>query len=163
MDRLSFDEYGCLLALMAKSRSEDPFTKVGGAAFNKEGRCLATAYNGLSRGAILPDWMNLEENRVRKNDYFIHCEANLCSLLKRGECETVYLTISPCVSCCQNLVALGVKRVVYLKEYHRCNKFKEFFIFHRVSYEELDDQSKQNILNYIKELNNFEELFKKRD
>lgn len=32
-DRLSFEEFGILLALAASSRSEDIFTQVGGAAF----------------------------------------------------------------------------------------------------------------------------------
>jgi dCMP deaminase len=159
MDRLSWDEYGCFLALVSKSRSIDPFTRVGGAALNEENRVLGTAYNGLKPGAEMPEWMKLEENRPQKSELFLHCESNLCSLLTRNQCKTIYLTLSPCIKCCQQLAALNVKRIVYLKEYDKCSKFKEFCDFHSIQYEQLSVKSKTNILNYIENKNNFEELF----
>jgi len=157
-NRLTFDEYGCLLALMAKSRSEDKFTRVGGAAFDYNNRVLGVSYNGLKSGHDLPDWMKLEENREKKSDLFIHCESNLCALLTKGQCKTIYLTLSPCIKCCQSVAALNIQRVVYLKEYEKCNKFKEFFDFHGIVYEELPIDSKDNIYNYLGDLHNVEEL-----
>jgi deoxycytidylate deaminase len=156
--RLSFDEYGSLLALVAKSRSEDPHTQVGGVAFNKEKRIKATAYNGLKSGMQLPDWMHLDNNRIEKADLMIHCESNLCSGLLKGECDTVYLTISPCIKCCQNIAALDIKRVIYLKEYLKCSKYKQFLSFYGIDYRELSDKEKQNIKNYLLDHNNFLEL-----
>lgn len=156
--RLSFDEYGCLLALVGKCRSEDFFTRIGGAAFNANHRVLGVAYNGLKPGQVMPEWMKLEENRDKKSDLFIHCESNLCALLTKGQCKTIYLTQSPCIKCCQNIAALDIQRVVYLKEYKRCNKFKDFLTFHHVDYQELINESKQKILEYLKDLKNFEEL-----
>jgi dCMP deaminase len=158
MNKLSWDEYGCFLALCGKSRSIDPHTRIGGCAINNENRVLGVSYNGLKSGVEMPEWMKLEENRERKSDLFIHCESNLCALLVKGQCKTIYLTQSPCIKCCQNIAALDVKRVVYLKEYKKCNKFKDFLSFHRIDFEELSNNSKNNILNYIKELNNFDEL-----
>lgn len=158
MERLSWDEYGCLLALMAKSRSEDVHTRIGGIALNEKGRVLGASYNGLKPGQSMPDWMKLEENRDKKGDFFIHCESNLCAQLVKDQCYTLCLSQSPCIKCCQNVAALNVKRVVYLKEYKKCNKFKEFFDFHGIQYQELSKESKARILNYIKDLNNFEEL-----
>jgi deoxycytidylate deaminase len=67
MNRLTFDEYGCFLALAGKSRSEDEFTKIGGAAFNSENRVLGVSYNGLKSGQEMPDWMRLAENRELKS------------------------------------------------------------------------------------------------
>jgi deoxycytidylate deaminase len=156
--RLTWDEYGCLLALIGKSRSEDPFTKVGGVALNKDGRVLGVSYNGLKSKVEIPDWMYSVENRERKSDFFIHSEANLCALLKKGECHTLCLTQSPCIKCCQNIAALDIKRIVYVKEYNNCNKFRDFLNFYTIEYQELTNDSKRNILNYLKNLNNFCEL-----
>lgn len=157
--RLSFDEYGILLALCAKSRSEDFFTRIGGAAFSHENRVLGVSYNGLKPGQVVPDWMKLEENRDKKSDFYIHCESNLCAFLTKDSCKTLFLTQSPCIKCCQNIAALNVQRVVYLKEYKKCNKYKEFLTFHGIEWGELSRESKDIVLNYIKNLKNFEELF----
>ena len=151
-NRLTFEEYGCLLALMAKSRSEDPHTRIGGVALNKNGRVLGASYNGLKPGATIPDWMYKEENRKKKSDFFIHCESNLCALLIKGECYTLCLTQSPCIKCCQNIAALDIQKVVYIKEYEKCKEFKEFFDFHKIKYEELSKPSKEKIMNYLKEI-----------
>jgi deoxycytidylate deaminase len=156
--RLTFDEYGCLLALCAKSRSIDPHTRIGGCAFDKENSVIALSYNGLKPGVEMPDWMKLEEYREKKGDLFIHCESNLCARLVRNECESIFLSNSPCIKCCQNIAALNIKRVVYLKEYHRCNKFKEFFDFHGVEYRELNTKEKNRIREYLFDVNNFTEL-----
>jgi len=158
MNRLSWDEYGCFLALVGKSRSIDPHTRIGGSAFSSENRVLGVSYNGLKSGMELPDWMTLEENRAKKGDLMLHCESNLCSLLTRNQCTTIYLTQSPCIKCCQNIAALNIQRVVYLKEYKNCGKFKEFLEFHRIQFEQLNSDSKKNILNYIKDTSNFDEL-----
>jgi hypothetical protein len=156
--RLSFDEYGSLLALVVKSRSEDPHTQVGGVAFNKEKRIKATGYNGLKSGMQLPEWMRLDSNRTEKSDLMIHCESNLCSGLVKGECDTIYLTISPCIKCCQNIAALDIKTVIYLKEYLKCSKYKQFLSFHNIKYRQLSDNEKQNIKKYLIDQDNFLEL-----
>lgn len=157
--RLTFDEYGCLLALCAKSRSIDPHSRIGGCAFNHNNEVLGVAYNGLRSGVELEDWMRLEENREKKSDLFIHCESNLCALLTKNNCKTLYLTQSPCIKCCQNICALNIQRVVYLKEYAKCNKYRDFLNFHKIKYEQLSNIGKKNIINYISEIKNFEELF----
>jgi deoxycytidylate deaminase len=158
-DRLSFDEYGCFLAWSAKSRSVDPHTKVGGVAFDAQRRIIGAAYNGMKPGAQIPDWMSWEENRERKGNLMIHCESNLCSYIRRGECETIYLTLSPCHRCCQNIAALDIKRVVFLKEYAKDTFYKEFFTFHGLKeYFELPKEGKQKILRYIQDPANLSEL-----
>jgi deoxycytidylate deaminase len=149
MERLSKDEYGCLLALSASTRSEDPHTRVGAAAMTVEGRIIGLSYNGLKSGMIKPSWMDEEENRQRKGELMIHAEQNIVSLIKRGECHTLYLTISPCIGCCNTIASHEIKRVVYLKEYHRCSKFKDFLSFYGIKYEELDIKGKNNIISHI--------------
>jgi len=156
--RLTKDQYSCFLALVAKSRSEDPHTKIGAVAISEDNRVLASSYNGLKSGFELEKWMFLEENREKKADYFIHAEANLCALLKKDECHTIALTQSPCIRCCQQIGSLNIKRVIYIKEYERCSKFKDFFKFYNIEYMELPKESKQRILEYIKDSNNYKEL-----
>jgi len=143
---------------MAKSRSEDPFTKIGGVALDKNGRVLGASYNGLKSGFTMPVWMNLEENRDKKSDLFLHAESNLCAQLIKGQCFTLCLTQSPCIKCCQQIAALDIQKVVFLKEYAKCNKFKDFLDFHNIKYNELSRESKDKILEYIKDLNNFKEI-----
>lgn len=157
-NRLSFDEYGCFLALIGKSRSEDPFTQIGGVALDINGRVLGVSYNGLKSGANMPEWMKLEENRPRKSDLFIHCEANLCALLIKGQCHTICLTQSPCIKCCQNIAALDIKRVIYLKEYWRDSFFKDFLSFHNIEFAELNMESKNKIKSYLSNMKLFTEL-----
>lgn len=60
--RLTKDQYSCFLALVAKSRSEDPHTKIGAVAISEDNRVLASSYNGLKSGFELEKWMFLEEN-----------------------------------------------------------------------------------------------------
>lgn len=150
MNRLNFEEYGCLIALMAKSRSEDTFTQVGACGMSKENRVIATGYNGLLPKEKMPDWMLLEENREKKSEYFIHAECNLCSQIKRGECQTLCLTLSPCIKCCQIIAAMDIKKIVYLEEYPKCSKFKDFLKFHNIEYYQLSNNNRENINTYLK-------------
>jgi len=156
--RLSIDEYGCLLTLVGKARSEDPHTRCSAVGTRADKSIIGISYNGLSRGMSVPAWMNEEENRAKKGEFFIHAEDNLFRFVHGDECHALYLNISPCAACSKLIVAQGVRRVVYLKEYHRCNKFKEIFAFHGIIYEELSSVSKRNIKAYLDNLNNFEEL-----
>jgi deoxycytidylate deaminase len=158
MNRLTIEEYGCMLSLIGKGRSEDYFTHTSGVAISEDKRIIGISYNGLKPGMIVPEWMKLSENRERKSEYYLHAEDNLFSLIKRGECHLLCLNISPCISCCRTIAANQVKHVVYLKEYHRCNKFKDFFDFYGIDCRELATENKNNISNYLLNKFNFEEL-----
>lgn len=158
MERLTIEEYGCFLALIGKARSEDVFTHCSAVAISKDKRILGISYNGLKSGMTVPEWMTKEENREKKSEFYLHAESNLFSLIKNQECEITCLNYSPCIKCCGTIAANNVKKVIYLKEYHRCNKFKEFFDFYGIKYEELGRNSKDKILNYLKNTNNFAEL-----
>ncbi len=157
-NRLTIEEYGCMLSLIGKGRSEDYFTHTSGVAISKDKRVLGISYNGLASGMSVPEWMKEEKNRAKKSDFYLHAEDNLFAMIKRGECELLCLNISPCISCCRLIVANNVKRIVYLKEYHRCNKFKEFFKFYNIKCEELPANGKHKIRKYLDNKKNFEEL-----
>lgn len=106
-----------LLASAAALRSEDPSRKVGAVALDDENRVIATAYNGLPTGWDMSDdwWQNNEQRRK----FTVHAESNLCSLTHRGAVKTVAITTAPCGPCALNLIAHGVKRVVYGLPYPR--------------------------------------------
>lgn len=147
--RLSWHEYGCMMALAASSRSEDPHTKVGACILNKEGRIISTGYNGLKKGFPVKEWMKKEENRPRKREIMIHAESNALSLIKKGEGESICLTISPCFACAKDIVAHEIQRVFYLKEYDQCNKFKEIFDFYKIHFQELNQDSLTKIKSHL--------------
>lgn len=130
MDRISKIEYGLLIAFSSSLRSEDPHTKVGCAVENKEGRIIAIGYNGLKEKQILH--FSAEENRDKKRNFFIHAETNALSLIKKGEAETIYLTHSPCVSCCHNIAAHGIKKVIFLNEYS--DEYKEILKSYEINF-----------------------------
>ena len=151
MNRLTKDEYGCLLTIAGKGRSEDIFNQVSSAAFDENGRVLGISYNGLAPGMAVPDWMLLEENRVKKSKLFIHAESNILNLIKRGECHTLYTNLSPCFSCSQQIISHNIFKVVYWREYDKCKEFKELFDFYNIEYYELSRSSKLNVLTYLEE------------
>jgi dCMP deaminase len=115
--RPTIDEYAMLLASAAALRSEDPSRKVGAVALDHENRVIATAYNGLPSGwDVADDWWQNDDQRRK---FVVHAESNLCSLTHRGAVRTVACTTIPCGPCALNLIAHGVKRVVYGLTYPR--------------------------------------------
>jgi dCMP deaminase len=115
--RPNIDEYAMILACAASLHSEDPRRKVGAVALDHENRIIATAYNGLPSGHEVHDDWWLDDLQRRK--FVMHAEANLCSLTHRGQVKTVAVTTIPCGPCAMNLVAHGVRRVVYGVPYQR--------------------------------------------
>lgn len=158
MDRLNIEEYGCLLTLIGKARSEDVFTQCCAVGINKNKRILGISYNGLKSGMLVPEWMKLEENRTLKSKYYLHAEQNLFNLIKNEECDLLCINYSPCFNCSKIIIANNVKKVIYLKEYSKCSKFKELFNFYGIQYQELSIESKNKIKKYLYNINNFSEL-----
>jgi dCMP deaminase len=134
--RLTIEEYAMALAHVAALRCEDPFTKVGAVALNVQHRIIATGYNGLTPGLVPPDafWQDREGFRRVAT---IHAEANLLAQFSRGAAELVAVTILPCEDCARNLVAHGVKRVLYGDTYWRETKSLEIFKFYDVLVEQV--------------------------
>lgn len=133
--RPSFPEYGVMLAKTASLRSEDPFTKVGAVAFDKNWYTLGTFYNGfLPKQDIDPKiWLNRDE----KNARVIHAEHWLISKTANGTVYRVCLNISPCSRCAVLLAAHGVKEIYYAEEYHRETDFKNSFDLYGVKYQQI--------------------------
>ena len=89
--------------------------KVGAIAV-RDGRIIATGYNGTPPGAN----NECEENGITKKDV-IHAESNLIAFSSKHGLSTggadVYCTLSPCSTCATLLSAAGISRYYYRDTY----------------------------------------------
>ena len=91
-----------------------------GAVIARDGRILATGYNGTVSGH--DNCCEIEINGVLKTSPFtVHAEQNVISYCAKNgistDGATMYLTLSPCQLCAKLIVQAGIKRVVYLDNY----------------------------------------------
>ena len=150
--RLSKKEYGCYLALAARSRSEDKQTQVGVALFDEDWRTISTGFNGFSPGFV-PD-ENIFEDRERKSCLINHAEINAILYSTRTP-YTICGVYSPCIYCAKTIAASKIKNVYFLKEYKKANteqvddKYKMVFDYHSISYETLNSDSIKKIMFWL--------------
>ena len=125
MTQIEKDTFYMEFAKHSASRSKDPKTKVGSCIVNDK-RLLSIGYNGAPRGFpddVIPKTSDSEILLENKNSYIVHSELN--AILNYGGSlqdlcgSTLYVTISPCHECAKIIIQVGIKRVVYLEEYHR--------------------------------------------
>ena len=96
-----------------------------GAVIVKNGRILSTGYNGTPAGFTnCCDYWNGEctpEHHEWSKTYEIHAEMNAIIWAAREgisiEGATIYVTLEPCSECSKNVIASGIKRIVYEKSY----------------------------------------------
>lgn len=119
MARPSWDEYFMELAQVVAKRSTCNRRSVG-AVMVRDKRILTTGYNGSPPGQPHchdVGCLMLEGHCVRA----IHAEQNaiiqaaMYGIDLRG--STCYVTSAPCVHCSKMLIAVGVKRIVFLEDY----------------------------------------------
>jgi len=104
-------------------------SKQVGAVIVKNGRILSTGYNGTPAGFTnCCDHWNGEytsEHHKWSKTYEIHAEMNaIIWAAKEGisiNNATIYVTLEPCSDCSKNLIASGIKRIVYDKSYEYTN------------------------------------------
>lgn len=155
MVRPSWEEYACIMALAARSRSEDPHTKVGAAILNIKGELVATGYNGLMPNMEYPAHFLLEENRVKKGELTIHAEYNAIKRCKDSP-HLLASTINPCAHCAKDIAAGGIRQVIFITRNTRCDwKFLEIFDFYGVEYKQMTVSSVQNILSHYDDSRRF--------
>lgn len=100
-------------------------SKQVGAVIVKDGRILSTGYNGTPAGYIncSEHWSGeyTSEHHNWSKTYEIHAEMNaIIWAARKGisiEDGTIYVTLEPCSECSKNLIASGIKRIVYAKAY----------------------------------------------
>ena len=104
-------------------------SKQVGAVIVKDGRILSTGYNGTPSGYIncSTHWGGeyTKDHHDWSKTYEIHAEMNaLIWAARKGisiENGTIYVTLEPCSECSKNLIAAGIKRIVYDKAYEHTN------------------------------------------
>lgn len=133
--RLDWDEYAIKLAQVASLRSEDPFKRVGACALDHENRVIGVAYNGLVSGKTVDQ--EFWKDRDRRRPFIVHAEANLLSLIKKGECKTLACTLLPCSCCAIAIAAHHIKRVVYNETYLRDTQALDIFKFYNIECKQL--------------------------
>jgi dCMP deaminase len=100
-------------------------SKQVGAVIVKDGRILSTGYNGTPAGFTnCCDYWNNEytpEHHEWSKTYEIHAEMNAIIWAAREgisiDGASIYVTLEPCSECSKNLIASGIRRIVYAKEY----------------------------------------------
>jgi len=90
-----------------------------GALIVKDKMIISDGFNGTPEGF---ENECEDENNVTKA-YVLHAEANaITKVAKSGNNSlgaTLYVTTSPCIECSKLIIQAGIKRVVYLDEYHK--------------------------------------------
>lgn len=124
-------------------------SKQVGAVIVKDGRILSTGYNGTPAGYIncCDYWDNnyTKEHHDWSKTFEIHAEMNAIIWAAREGISikdaTIYVTLEPCSECSKNLIASGIKRIVYAKEYEHTNsqQVSKFIQDNGVVIEKLDE------------------------
>ena len=104
-------------------------SKQVGAVIVKNGRILSTGYNGTPAGFTncceYWDGQYTSEHHEWSKTYEIHAEMNAIIWAAREgisiDGATIYVTLEPCSECSKNLIASGIKEIVYDKAYEHAN------------------------------------------
>ena len=122
-------------------------SKQVGAVIVKDGRILSTGYNGTPAGYIncCEYWAGeyTSEHHDWSKTYEIHAEMNaIIWAARKGisiEDATIYVTLEPCSECSKNLIASGIKKIIYAKPYEHTHSdtISKFIIDNGVSIEKL--------------------------
>ena len=124
MHRPTFDEIYMDLAQNLAHKSHCVKMKVG-AVLTKDTRIVSLGYNGPPAGTHNCDeeWPETGCPRSSKGScsLALHAEQNaiLYAVKNKSSVEgsTLYVTLSPCLSCARIIYAMGILKVVYLKSY----------------------------------------------
>jgi dCMP deaminase len=124
MSKPSFDEIYMELAENLSMRSHCIKAKVG-AVLTKDTRIISLGYNGPPAGTHNCDEVWPEEGCPRDSkgscSLALHAEQNAILFAAKSntsiEGATLYVTLSPCISCARVIFTIGIKKVYYLNSY----------------------------------------------
>ncbi len=124
MERPAFDDIYMELAVNLAKRSHCIKRHVG-AVLTKETRIISIGYNGPPSGTHNCDveWPETGCPRDSKGgcSLAIHAEQNaiLYAVGNKTSVEgaTIYVTLSPCLSCARIIFSMGIKKVIFLNSY----------------------------------------------
>jgi dCMP deaminase len=112
-----FDKHYLEMAAIWSKNSYCDRRKVG-ALIVKDKMIISDGFNGTPEGFE----NECEDADGKTKAYVLHAEANaITKVAKSGNNSlgaTLYITASPCIECAKLIIQAGIKRVVYLSEYH---------------------------------------------
>lgn len=124
MDKPTFDEIYMELAENLAKRSHCVKAKVG-AVLTKDTRIISLGYNGPPAGTHNCDeeWPEVGCPRDSKGScsLALHAEQNAILYAAKNnfsvDGSTLYVTLSPCISCARVIFTTGIKKIYYLNSY----------------------------------------------
>ena len=135
--RPSWDDYFMETALVVAKRSNCSRRHVG-AVIMKDNHILSTGYNGTPRGVrncfdggcprcagTVKSGTHLEECLCTHAEQNAICQAAYYGVAIAG--STIYITISPCLTCAKLIINAGIKEVVYGGDYAFLDTVKDMF------------------------------------
>lgn len=144
--RESWDGFFLRMAELVSTMSTCARVSVG-AVLVRDRRVISTGYNGVPSGdqhcqEYFRDCHGpapFDEHAMFSQKRELHAEMNAILFAARHgvsvEGTTLYTTISPCDNCAKAILAAGITRVVYAKEYDRGMDGIQFLTAHDVSCE----------------------------
>lgn len=124
MQKPTFDEIYMELARNLAKKSHCVRAQVG-AVLTKETRIVSLGYNGPPAGTHNCDteWPGIGCPKDSKGScsLALHAEQNAILYASKNnvamEGSTLYVTLSPCISCARVIYTMGIKKVIYLDSY----------------------------------------------
>ena len=124
MNKPSFDEIYMELAENLALRSHCIKAKVG-AVLTRDTRIISLGYNGPPAGTHNCDEVWPDDGCPRDSkgscSLALHAEQNAILFAAKSntsiEGATLYVTLSPCISCARVIFTIGIKKVYYLNSY----------------------------------------------
>jgi len=124
MSKPSFDQIYMELAVNLAKRSHCVKAQVG-AVLTKDARIVSLGYNGPPAGTHNCDIEWPQEGCPRDSkgscSLALHAEQNAILYASKNnvtiEGSTLYVTLSPCISCARVIYTTGIKKVYYLNSY----------------------------------------------
>ncbi|MDD3739655.1 MAG: dCMP deaminase family protein [Bacteroidales bacterium] len=115
--QIQYDKHYLEMATIWAKNSYCIRRKVG-ALIVKDKMIISDGFNGTPEGFE----NECEDENTQTKAYVLHAEANaITKVAKSGNNSlgaTLYVTTSPCIECSKLIIQAGIKRVVYLDEYH---------------------------------------------
>lgn len=127
--RISWDDYGILLAVVISLRSTCLRRPTGAVLLDENNRIIATGYNGAppkmphcdELGGCLREKLKVPSGKMHELCRGIHAEENCILTAARGGKPTtgtrLFTTNFPCSICARHIIGAGIKEVVHLTSY----------------------------------------------
>lgn len=142
--RITWDHLYLYMAQLVAQRSTCQRRKVGAVVVSQDGMDHWFGYNEGPAGAPhCPGVMVCTHGKGSGCSYTVHAEANALLKANRDKLQggTMYLTLSPCPSCCGLIINAGVARVVYVEEYPTIDESRALLERAGVALEQHDGES----------------------